>query len=382
MKQLRIGFLTSHDPMSRRAWSSTIYSNYTAVKKHWGSVTSLGPVSPSYETLGKTCNTFSRALFHKKYNYQHSIVESLHYGRIFHKKLTQEQFDCIVAPAASTEIACLKTTVPIIYVIDATFSLLAGYYSCFSGLLSISIREGNWIERAALKKASIVLCASQWARQSAIHSYSIDEAKVGVVPFGANIETVPTSEAIQTKKKSNRCRLLFLGVDWERKGGSIAFNTLRYLHEMGVPAELTVCGCIPPVEFVHKAMNIIPFLDKTSSIDLKKLYDLLFSTDFLLLPTRAEGFGIVFCEANAFGVPAITSDTGGISEVIIDGENGFKLPLSATGADYARLIWEIYSNDHRYYKLLQTSREAFEKKLNWDVWAKSARDFIKARLYI
>ena len=58
MKQLRIGFLTSHDPMSRRAWSSTIYSIYTAVKKHWGSVTSLGPVSPSYETLGKTCNTF------------------------------------------------------------------------------------------------------------------------------------------------------------------------------------------------------------------------------------------------------------------------------------------------------------------------------------
>jgi glycosyltransferase involved in cell wall biosynthesis len=366
--------------MGPRSWSGAIHSMFMAIEKKWGSVTYLGPNASGHDLFGKTCNVLSRALFHKQYNYRHCIAKSIRFGGILNRKLAHEQFDCIVAPAASTEIACLQTNIPIIYIIDATFSLVVDYYSEYSGLSAVSIKEGNWIERAALKKSSVIICTSQWARQSAMDSYGIDEAKLSIIPFGANIENIPSAEEIKAKKNSGRCQLLFLGVDWERKGGSIAFDTLCELDKIGVAAELVVCGCTPPAHYTHKAMRIIPFLDKTAAADMKKLYELFSLTDFLLLPTRAEGFGIVFCEANAFGVPAITSDTGGVSGAVTNGENGYRLPLSATGAEYARLIADIYLDDHRYKKLSQTSREKFEKQLNWDAWATSLREIIAEKL--
>ena len=46
--------------------------------------------------------------------------------------------------------------------------------------------------------------------------------------------------------KSGRCHLLFLRVEWVRKGGDIAFETLLKLKELGMQVELVVSGCAPP----------------------------------------------------------------------------------------------------------------------------------------
>src|SRR5207248_2243957 len=95
---------------------------------------------------------------------------------------------------------------------------------------------------------------------------------------------------------------------------------------------------------------------------------LLMLTDFLLVPTRADCAPIVFGEADAFGLPVITTNTGGVSEIVRDGENGFLLPYGTRGVDYAEVIARIYSDDERYAELVQASRAAFEDRLNWDAW--------------
>jgi glycosyltransferase involved in cell wall biosynthesis len=115
-------------------------------------------------------------------------------------------------------------------------------------------------------------------------------------------------------------------------------------------------------------MKVIPYLDKNDPVQYKELEQLYLSSDFLLLPTRNECFGLVFCEANAYGLPVITTHTGGVPEVVIDGQNGFTLPLSARGADYARKIARVYRDDAGYAELVKTSRNAFDDRLNWDAW--------------
>jgi hypothetical protein len=52
------------------------------------------------------------------------------------------------------------------------------------------------------------------------------------------------------------------------------------------------------------------------------------------------------------------------------------LPYDSGAADYAKLIAEIYSDDARYYELCRTSRQAFELRLNWDVWAQKVKSLI------
>ena len=80
---------------------------------------------------------------------------------------------------------------------------------------------------------------------------------------------------------------------------------------------------------------------------------------------------MVFCEASAFGVPSITTNTGGVSTYVEDGINGFTLPLIATADKYADKIQELYTNDEGYQKLCISSRKKYEEDLNWDSWGKT-----------
>src|SRR5260370_37309453 len=155
----------------------------------------------------------------------------------------------------------------------------------------------------AIKKASLLVYPSAWAAQSAIEDYHADKQKVHFMPFGANFEAIPPREIAEKRKKSDRCKLLFVGTDWQRKGGDIAFETLLKLEEMGIQAVLIVCGCTPPHTSSHERMTVIPFLDKNDEKQRQELEQLYVTSDFLLLPTRQECFGMVFCEASSFGLP-------------------------------------------------------------------------------
>src|SRR5260370_21070462 len=88
----------------------------------------------------------------------------------------------------------------------------------------------------------------------------------------------------------------------------------------------------------------------------------------MILPASNDFVPMVFSEASAFGLPVITTNTGGVPGIITEGENGFMLPLSARGPEYADLIAGIYRDDQRYAELVASTRAAFEKRLNWDAW--------------
>ena len=104
---------------------------------------------------------------------------------------------------------------------------MTDYYPYYSKLWKISINNGNEIENRAIANSRIALFPSQWAAHSAINDYSAEKSKVHIIPFGANIDNVPQKELILQKKKTNKCRLLFLGVKWDRKRRRYCF---RYLY--------------------------------------------------------------------------------------------------------------------------------------------------------
>jgi len=61
-----------------------------------------------------------------------------------------------------------------------------------------------------------------------------------------------------------------------------------------------------------------------------------------------------------------------------DGENGFLLPPSAGGAEYAALIAEVYRDEQRYAELVRSSRVVFETRLNWDAWGITVNKLMRA----
>jgi len=84
------------------------------------------------------------------------------------------------------------------------------------------------------------------------------------------------------------------------------------------------------------------------------------------LPTRAECAGIAFCEASAYGLPIVSTDTGGVSTYVVNGASGVLLPPDATPAQYASVMAEILSSPDVYARLSRGARREFETRLNWD----------------
>jgi len=261
---------------------------------------------------------------------------------------------------------------------DATFQQIQGYYDSWQNIALTNIQEGIELDSNAFLNAAHSIVASDWCRRSVISDYGINANKVSVAPLGANLDNLPASAP--HKKDDGLCRLLFLGVDWERKGGPIALETFRQLRRMGLNTHLHIVGCQPPANVRDEGITVIPFLDKNKPGEQAQLVSILEQTHFLLLPTRAEAAGVVFCEAAAYGIPSITTDTGGVTTYVREGINGYALPYHEKGIAYAEKIYAVFENIDTYKALSESSRKLYEDELNWDQWGKKFHSIAKAML--
>ena len=109
-------------------------------------------------------------------------------------------------------------------------------------------------------------------------------------------------------------------------------------------------------------------LKKDVPDDYARLDRLYRDCDVLLLPTRGECAGIVFCEAAAYGMPVVATRTGGVQELVVDGETGYLLPVDAEPGEFARTICERVMPTYR--SISRSARRRYEMHLNWDVVAR------------
>ncbi len=369
----KIAYLTSKDPLDRKESSGVYHYQAKALKKHCGDIYHLGPVNNGIISFTRRAFNLLNKLSKKRYNISHSTIISKVYGKIFSDKLKKEKYDIVFADKSSCEIAYLNTKTPVIYSTDATFKLLHNYYPGYSNLLKYSGQESHKIEQNAINKASLIMVTSKWAATSVINDYNFDPERVHIIPRGANIDKIPDKEKIYDKKKTDVCRLLYMGYEWYRKGYDIAYRTMDYIRSKGIPVKLVAIGCSPPSEFIDDDVEIIPYLDKNTTKGKAGFEEIMFNSDFYLLPTRAECVAIAFCESAAYGLPVITRDTGGVTEVVKNGINGYALDNGAGYKDYGEKIISIYKEDDEYYNLVRSSRNYYEERLNWDVWGKKMK---------
>lgn len=379
---MKIGFAGRWDPLDKTAWSGTYFHSYNAIKKYYP-VETFFYKWPWYVRERLILHKQFQKLANKKAAVEFLTGYAKYFSRRLEKELIKRKVDLLYVPSAPQIIAYCKTNIPLVYMTDATFFQLQGYYPFFKDIAAYNIGQGVAMDKLTFNKAAHCMVASEWTKRSAIDDYGIKASKITVAPLGANLDVIPLAEQLKNDK-NKICRLLFLGVEWERKGGAIALETFNLLKQNGMPAHLTIIGCTPPGYIAGKNdagdITIIPFINKHNPAEAAQLYNIFLNSDFLLLPTRAECAGIVFCEASAFGVPSITTNTGGVSSYIEDGINGFALPLASIAFEYAEKIQQIFNNENAYLQLSKSSRKKYESDLNWDNWGRTFNNIAESIL--
>jgi len=359
---MNIVFLSRDDPKDNKIWSGTLYHIYQKLKeKHHIEI--IGSEIIGQLKLFAEGN-FSRGTFIPGDKYVKSI------GRLLSERISMRGYDLIFF--GDLLFIPMDTPIPYVLYSDMTYEQVKIHYKKSD---ERNIEPCLNLEKLLLDNVYKIIYSSEWIKNKAIEVHGVDPAKINVVEFGANIPT-PTDYSIDIN--TDICRLVFIGMDWERKRGDMVLQTYQLLKKEEFPCALTIIGSTPEDEPEEdENLIIIPRLDKSKKDDLEKLCQILSESHFLVLPTRFDAFGIVFCEASAYALPSIATDVGGVSQAVREGRNGYLLPLDATAEDYAEKIKTVFSDKENYFKLRQTSRQEFETRLNWDVWGEKVNKILE-----
>jgi glycosyltransferase involved in cell wall biosynthesis len=293
-------------------------------------------------------------------------------------EIAQARPQAVVCVASSALAAELGRQFPVIHVSDTTFELMRTFYASFTRLGPTCLRSGEAIEAAAIGNSAFTTVSSPWAAESVMTHYGKPASQVRSLSWGCNMAHVPYADVVPAPTEGAPCRLLFIGLDWQRKGGDIVLETAQKLHEAGFACHFDMIGALPPAPVALPNVTFHGRLDKSVPEQMRQFLSLLRGASILFLPTRQDCTPMVFAEANAFGIPALASDVGGVSGVITHGENGLLLAGSATADDFATAITELWGDRPRYLALRTTARQAYDERLNWQAWANGMANMVKS----
>jgi glycosyltransferase involved in cell wall biosynthesis len=185
----------------------------------------------------------------------------------------------------------------------------------YPGVTRKDLGSASWIEkeRSIYAHARVTFTMASHVARSLREHYGIDESRIQCVQAGANVETPDASEFDDRRYASKN--ILFVGVDWERKGGPQLLRAFEQVLRHHPDATLTIVGSSPPVNRpgCHVVGRVPP---EAVAAHYRR-------AAIFCMPTRNEPLGIVFIEASAHRLPIVATTIGALPDLIQDGVSGY-----------------------------------------------------------
>lgn len=212
------------------------------------------------------------------------------------------------------------------------------------------------MEARTLQAADLVACASEWCAGSVERDCAAPRDRIVIHKPCARVPEIPRRET----RTAGPINLLFIGGVWADKGGPLllAWHQSRWADR----ATLHVVSGSAPRD--DSARNVV-WHGRVPHDRL--LRELLPAADVLVVPTRWDTFLIAAQEAQAAGVPVVTTRTGAVPEVVRDGLTGF-LCDAHDDAAYIRAVETLMNDPERRELMSITAREHAARDLSADVW--------------
>lgn len=229
-------------------------------------------------------------------------------------------------------------------------------------------------EKKMAQRCDRLFFGTDWACRGAIERYGCEPGKVVTASLGAVWKSELSDDELRMKvreRRRDRMDLLFIGKDWERKGGPVALAILKMLLQIGVPAHLHVVGCNPKIpQDLSDVVDVHGLLSKNRPEQASLLTSLFWGCAFLVVPTLAECFGLVFAEAAAYGLPAVSHRIDAIPSVVLDDKTGFLLGVGEDVLSISEKMKAAWENEEQYVAMADLALQRYRQILNFDSSAK------------
>ena len=170
-----------------------------------------------------------------------------------------------------------------------------------------------------------VLTMSQHLRRSFIEDFDLPSERVVCVGAGVNLNRLPPD---RPDKRYDTGELLFIGVEFQRKGGHVLLQAFAEVRKRHPHAVLHVVGprSGPPAELPMEGVQWHGYLSKRNASQAALLEKLFEQSSVFVLPSLYEPFGIAPAEGMMHGLPAVVSGAWALGETVTDGESGLHVP--------------------------------------------------------
>ncbi|HUJ45400.1 MAG TPA: glycosyltransferase family 4 protein [Opitutaceae bacterium] len=205
-------------------------------------------------------------------------------------------------------------------------------------------RPYTWIERMALRRARRVLCVSDFTRREMQRRIVLADSHWAVVPNAldpglavavANGTTAPAEPVILTVARLDAAE--------GYKGVDHLIAALPAIRETLPAARLRVIGTgddLPRLKQLAGQLGVAAAVEFAGPVDDETLRKAYQTCRLFALPSRGEGFGIVFLEAMAQGRPCLGARAGAVPE-IIDATAGVLVEYSDTAQIARQVVWAL-----------------------------------------
>lgn len=202
-------------------------------------------------------------------------------------------------------------------------------------------------------------------------------AKISIIPNAIDV----TDFDFKTEKKSeNFVRLLFVGAIGKLKGERDLIKALAMLRDKNLNLKVSFLGYgAESLKSYCDELKITDFIEFLGAVSLEERLGFFEKADVFVLPTYAEAMPMSVIEAMAAGLPVISTNVGGIPELIEDGENGFLFECGDVSA-LAEKILLLAEDKNLRQKVGKKAREKARKQFDLDQYTEKLRDFLSEKI--
>jgi glycosyltransferase involved in cell wall biosynthesis len=374
---------TLEDPYNPRSWSGTPFNMRVALEGKVKKVSILANLKPK-----RTLVTAGlRVLLGGKpprYPLFLTAPAQREFGRRTLQAIDELKPDAMLTISSHNMVRMAQPPVPAFMVTDAPWLAWKETYREFDTMPLLGPRFAR-LEAAAAARYTGLIFSSDWAVDEAQRLYGVPREKLHSIPLGATWTPDVSAgelEAIVAARPRDRLDLLYVGKDWERKGGPLALSIARELRAAGVAnVTLHIVGCTPEIDAADRNLvEMHGFLNVRVPEESARLKALFLRSHFLVVPTRAECFGVVFAEAQAFALPPVSRAVQALPSIVIDGVTGILEPPDAPAAAYCSRLLTLLADRDRYGSMARAARAQFESKLTWERFAAGVVETIERAL--
>jgi len=256
--------------------------------------------------------------------------------------------------------------------VDATFLTYLDIYLNPNDYKEKEIQRIINQERLFLNNAVGIFFSSEWAKRETIDRYRIEGSNFYVVGLGGNAE--PKKKMVPAPSIPS---LLFVSMDFKRKGGAIAYNCFLELRKQIPQLTLQIIGDAPEQSIKGtEGVTYHGFIDKKTKEGML-LFDNIFKTaSFLIHPTEKDMTPLIIVEAGYYGIPAIAPKRFGIPEMIKHKHTGYIVEDNSVEA-YVNYLTQIIGDFDRQNVLRQNCFEYILTNYTWQKVGKDMAQVIK-----